>query len=166
MVRMWTGKKREIESAFVRVRGGGGPKRGKKRNAKRRTSRDQRKRKSELSNWHYDYMRRNEVLQNLGYLGYGEYLTSRRWQVIRESVLKRDSRRCYGCGKCAIFVHHQSYSRETLTGEDLSKLVPVCRKCHKAIEYNEDGEKISLTAANNRLEAIRARTSRPRGEFL
>jgi hypothetical protein len=113
------------------------------------------KAKSELANWQYDYMRRNEVLQRLGFATYADYLASPQWRIIRQRVLKRDRYKCHGCGNEAIQVHHQQYTKPVLMGDDIEPLVAICVKCHKGIELNANGDKVSLAAANSRLQAIR-----------
>lgn len=63
---------------------------------------------------------------------YSIYLQSKEWEVIRLRVLMRDNHRCMDCDKKATQVHHLSYSQDVMAGRDDTKLVSLCRKCHKA----------------------------------
>ena len=81
------------------------------------------------------YARRNRTLLELGFRSYQDYLRSDLWQAIRLRILGGWQRECR-CGKTAFEVHHTSYSRAVLLGEDQSGLLPVCRECHQRAEYS------------------------------
>lgn len=97
------------------------------------------------------YAERNRVLRQLGYVDYAAYLASPLWSEIRGQILYR-SPRCCACPRVASQVHHRSYAKAALTGEDVTQLVSICRECHSEIEFAGE-EKLSLTAANNKLDA-------------
>lgn len=102
------------------------------------------------------YEVRDSVLRRLGYASYSDYLRGTRWRLIRAHVLAL-RRRCILCGKPATDVHHLSYDQETLLGFRTHALAPVCRGCHKGIEFS-GGRKNSLKHANIKL-LKRARVS-------
>lgn len=62
---------------------------------------------------------------------YQKYLQSPIWKEIRARVLERDNHTCKDCGGPANQVHHESYAIEVKSGHDDSKLVSLCRPCHK-----------------------------------
>lgn len=63
---------------------------------------------------------------------YSVYLRSEEWKAIRLRVLMRDNHLCLDCGRKATQVHHLSYAPAVMSGRDDTKLVSLCRKCHKA----------------------------------
>jgi len=67
--------------------------------------------------------------------GYNQYILSARWKLTREAALRRDKRRCVGCGKAdKLQVHHKTYAR--LGDEALDDLVTLCMDCHR-LEHPE-----------------------------
>jgi hypothetical protein len=95
-----------------------------------------------------EYQQRDGVLSEMGFPSYREYLRSPLWKSIWRKVLNRDGNRCHVCGKWAIQVHHLSYERNVLLGDDLSQLRSICRGCHKRIEFTPEGNKNDLPLAN------------------
>lgn len=95
----------------------------------------------------HTYRERNATLAEMGYGGYSAYLASPQWKSIRRRIL-RDHPRCRRCSGAATQVHHTDYTRDTLAGECLSALVPICRDCHERIEFRPDGSKRPLLEAN------------------
>lgn len=89
------------------------------------------------------YINRNRVLAKMGFASYQDYLKSDLWRSIREKVLST-SGGCKKCGKQAECVHHLDYSKQTLNGERLNKLVKLCNKCHYSIEF-DGSEKLLAT---------------------
>lgn len=81
------------------------------------------------------YSERDLILRAMGYPSYRDYLKSSLWAGIRSVVLKNKSWRCQCCPDKATQVHHQKYDEQTMKGEDLRNLVPLCRKCHKRVEF-------------------------------
>ena len=71
----------------------------------------------------------------------GQYLRSSRWRRIRKRVLERDARVCQSCGGQGNVVHHRSYAREVLEGNDDSMLTTVCSGCHELIHFDDKGLK-------------------------
>lgn len=63
-----------------------------------------------------------------------EYLTGTLWKSIRERVLKDASHKCACCPAKATEVHHRDYRPRVLSGDDISPLVALCRKCHRRID--------------------------------
>lgn len=88
------------------------------------------------------------VLRGMGYESYAAYLLSPLWQTIRRGAFALYGSQCVACQKKATQIHHRDYSPETLKGESLKSLCPICRGCHDKIEFTEDGRKRSLSSAN------------------
>lgn len=80
------------------------------------------------------YAYRDDNLRHLGFPSYQAYLDSDLWQSIRARVLAGGAL----CAKChkrpAAQVHHRAYDPQTLRGDDLASLTPLCRGCHKRAE--------------------------------
>ena len=91
------------------------------------------------------YKERNEILAELGFLSYQDYLDSELWKVIRKHILDRDYYYCRGklCNQRTNVVHHFTYNRPTLLGLSPYTLITLCRDCHKKVEY-ANGEKRNL----------------------
>lgn len=100
------------------------------------------------------YAQRDRVLNEMGFASYRDYLASPLWQRIRARMLKACP--TCPCGKPAEQIHHRTYKRRYLEGRGLihKYLVPICRTCHEAIEF-EGSEKLSLGWANAKLDEIR-----------
>lgn len=79
---------------------------------------------------------RDSILLEQGFRTYKEYINSPIWRNIRKQVLIRDGFICQKCRKSrAVSVHHLSYDYNTMIGNNLSKLLSVCNKCHWRIEH-------------------------------
>lgn len=77
----------------------------------------------------------------LGFSSYREYLSSKLWSDIRQRILRKYAYNCVLCDKPAAEVHHISYDMDVLLGVDTTKLVSLCRDCHRSIEFTPDGMK-------------------------
>lgn len=87
------------------------------------------------------YNARRGLLRMLGFDSYIAYLKSPLWQRIRDAVLT--TKECYLClrfnpkhRRPAKQVHHQQYDLETLLGQRLEHLVPVCGRCQRELEFH------------------------------
>jgi hypothetical protein len=69
------------------------------------------------------------MVEYLGYTSVVEYLTSPQWSNILAAVLGTAQWACSRCGKPASTVRCTSCSPEVLRGEDLSRIVAMCRRC-------------------------------------
>lgn len=87
------------------------------------------------------YDKRDAVLRDLGFSSYAEYLTSDLWAAIRTAVFWLRGRDCTLCRRSGTVLHHQQYTIKVLIGEDISPIFPLCRTCHRRIEYTPDGRK-------------------------
>lgn len=87
------------------------------------------------------YTQRNAVLAEMGFSSYRQYLESEVWKDIRNRALDFHGRRCRLCNAYTRTLHHLSYSRRVLEGEDLLMLVPLCGGCHLSIEFTPHGHK-------------------------
>lgn len=80
--------------------------------------------------WYKDY----------GFVDYQSYLASPYWQKTKQRYLKANQPRyCYICDtRKNLNLHHETYER--LGVEDVfSDLVCLCRPCHHAVHFQEDG---------------------------
>ncbi len=93
------------------------------------------------------YCQRTEVLLSLGFRTYQHYLQSKLWARLRSSAFMLARGKCKLCGSRPDVIHHVSYSRDTLLGNEMDNLAAVCRACHKKVEFADDGSKRSLADA-------------------
>ena len=100
------------------------------------------------------YYKRNNLIQKMGFDDYADYLRSHLWAGIRAKVLALENR-CRICKDWATCVHHTNYEKDTLTGKNLSGLVPLCFSCHQAGEIDASGNKVDLATANANLELLK-----------
>lgn len=110
----------------------------------RRSSSGIGKRKQDFNE--YDW--RNYNLHKLGFVNYQEYLKSDLWKSIRAKVFEIKGHNCHVCKKYATEIHHNGYGINVLKGETIQPLRPICRKCHKAIEFI-DGKKNTVSQARD-----------------
>lgn len=104
----------------------------------------------------WTYGMRDVILQQIGYSSYGDYLESDLWHQIR-ALLLRDRRRCWVCHRRrkATQVHHQEYTRRNLLGETSHGLKPVCRICHRCLEFRREGGKLTFKQAQLKARKLR-----------
>lgn len=113
------------------------------------------------------YRDRTKTLTQLGFKDYQEYLESFTWHNVRKKVFAAKGNKCSCCkSKKAWQIHHSDYSTETLSGESIEHLHPICRKCHREIEHDDNGNKLSLEDANRKFfravaNPLRKRPRRP-----
>jgi 5-methylcytosine-specific restriction endonuclease McrA len=100
------------------------------------------------------YVTRNEWLRLLGFKSYREYLRSDLWKSIRVRVYAAKGGNCFLCGKPATELHHNRYYRTDLIGKKLRYINPVCRECHKSIEF-DDGRKNDVETAAKKFRSLR-----------
>ena len=96
------------------------------------------------------YKERNKMLKELGYNSYDDYRASITWTRIKGKILGIDTK-CAICDKPNCVTHHRSYSKEVLLGEDMTQLIPLCRECHKDVEFFKDGSKRMMDEVEARL---------------
>jgi len=73
----------------------------------------------------------HKQLKAIGFSNYSDYLASEHWLEIRQRYDVR-SKRCAGCDRPAICIHHVTY--RNLGNEDLeSDFLPLCFKCHEQV---------------------------------
>ena len=101
------------------------------------------------------YGPRKAALERCGFTCYEEYLRSDLWKRIRELVLMRDHGICSCCEGHATQVHHLSYGDVTLRGDCLDKLVAICRRCHLAVEFAGNGNKLPFAKAVRKHKKLR-----------
>lgn len=123
---------------------------GRRKKRKRKTKRERRIRAQCRS----QYGRRAAALQKLGYSSYKDYLSSSLWKEIRDDFLNGHPE-CFVCGKKATQVHHTFYRLDVLAGETDFGLKPVCRPCHRSIEFTTRGEKLPPLRATEKAMSLR-----------
>jgi hypothetical protein len=72
-------------------------------------------------------------------MSHSEYLETSLWRKIRRRILKRDLNICRICSAKASIVHHHSYDYEVICGTNEDELVSLCKRCHKRIEFDDEG---------------------------
>jgi hypothetical protein len=80
------------------------------------------------------YYEKNLLLIKLGYDSYQAYQNSHLWRSIKRRIPASDV--CALCGDRASLIHHMDYHKNTLLGNDISGLIPLCNKCHHLIEFD------------------------------
>jgi len=89
------------------------------------------------------YLERNEILKEIGFNSYADYLASPLWESIKTKVQDKLGRGCICCRQPANAFHHRSYAKEVLTGENISEtILPLCRRCHRVIEFHSKKGKV------------------------
>lgn len=91
------------------------------------------------------------------------------WPLIKERVLVAAGYQCAGCGRKAKDVHHRDYRPRVMSGEDISPLVALCRRCHRKIDklkgndsWNAAEALLAELVAQHRVQRRKSRTlSRP-----
>jgi hypothetical protein len=101
-----------------------------------------------------EYAKRNDILFELGFKNYRQYLRTSLWKEIRARKIALDPN-CYGCGRPVEQVHHGRYHKENLTGINLKDLYSICRRCHKYCEFTRKGYKRDPIRATEVLVHIR-----------
>jgi hypothetical protein len=71
---------------------------------------------------------------------YEAYHISNEWRRIRREVLKEAGHKCACCPNKAKQVHHRCYRPRVMAGEDTSLLIALCIKCHKTVDFDENGK--------------------------
>lgn len=100
------------------------------------------------------YKQRNELLSKLGYRDYTQYLSSNLWKEIYLRVMLDRGNRCILCNNQTNILHHISYRRSVLLGEDDSFIVPLCNSCHMRIEFTKKGVKRDVCTVQEQLGRI------------
>ena len=72
---------------------------------------------------------------------HADYLLTKEWRRLKRCVLKRDGSLCWRCGGKATIVHHRSYGRDVMAGNNLKQLASVCDGCHTVIHLDNFGDK-------------------------
>ena len=111
-----------------------------------------------------NYETRNAILVDIGYQTYTAYLRSDLWKAIRMRHMKGKCRLCET--KMANTLHHTSYTREIMENGCKKHLVPLCRPCHMALEFNGFKVKGDLEKANWRLARALAMPLKKRKMYL
>lgn len=98
------------------------------------------------------YLARYYALRELGFQTYEAYLQSKLWYKIKQRAHLLKGRKCVLClEETGNTIHHRRYSVADLSGETLEFLDPICRICHKRIEHDDYGRKLTLQGANEKL---------------
>lgn len=100
------------------------------------------------------YEERARNLRSLGFRSYREYLDSDLWNRIKRLVYKQKGSSCMLCGEPATELHHNRYHRNDLLGKKTKYISPICRNCHRRIEFDGD-EKVSVPSARREFRKAR-----------
>jgi 5-methylcytosine-specific restriction endonuclease McrA len=112
-----------------------------------------------VSQARYEYTKRNDLLLDMGYTSYGEYLRSALWAKIRKRVFVRDGGQCVVCGSKADAVHHMRYTRAVFLGQADHHLLSICQTCHTRAEF-KGSRKASPSDARKSILAVAAQPKR------
>lgn len=112
------------------------------------------------------YAGRNETLRELGFATYKIYLESEQWKEIKRKAYAKHGYKCKLCPKKATELHHFSYSKSVLLGNDLDKIIPVCGGCHLKIEFKRNGEKRKLASAQTQYKILAKIIAKPKPKFV
>jgi hypothetical protein len=93
------------------------------------------------------YVLRDLTIRGMGHASYRAYLRSDLWRAIRRRAFKLHGWRCKACARKTRTLHHLSYSKATMRGDDLTLLVPLCRSCHYKVEFDRKGRKRGMEGA-------------------
>jgi 5-methylcytosine-specific restriction endonuclease McrA len=105
--------------------------------------------------WKCDAKKRDPDLFLVAFAGwlpdgyYEAYRKTSTWRAIRKRALAAADYECACCPSRATEVHHRDYRPRVLSGDEISPLVAICRKCHDRIE---EAKKVSW----NKAEALLA----------
>jgi hypothetical protein len=83
---------------------------------------------------------RKQILKDIGFKSYQQYLSSPLWKTIRKHIWKRDCGICRACPNKAKCIHHMSYSNYTFQGMAPHLLVCLCDKHHKQVHKIPEGK--------------------------
>jgi 5-methylcytosine-specific restriction endonuclease McrA len=106
------------------------------------------------------YEQRNILLRELGYPTYAIYLQSQPWSIIRQQAYHIHGHTCRLCPRRATTIHHLSYTRTVLLGDDLSLLAPLCRHCHNQVEFSGKRKRTIASSQRHYYKLLYARISR------
>lgn len=84
------------------------------------------------------YKIRDDILKNIGFQSYKEYLKSDIWKIIKDQAIIKFGIKCKICHNNTKIYHHTMYNEEVLSGNDISSLIPICNSHHYKIEFNND----------------------------
>ena len=102
----------------------------------------------------HEFAKRNKILREMGFPRYEDYQRSALYASIRKAVLAEKGTRCVSCGYPSSICHHENYLKETLNGDDVSAIWPMCSKCHGLVHF--DGVRFrSLSESSKVLQAMR-----------
>lgn len=106
------------------------------------------------------YEQRNILLRELGYPTYAIYLESQLWSFIRHHAYRIHGHNCRLCPRRATTIHHLSYTRAVLLGDDLSLLAPLCHRCHNEVEFAGKRKRTIAGSQRHYTKLLYARISR------
>ena len=91
--------------------------------------------------WFFSLFKKKKLTRAEWWIKYNQYLNSKKWETIRQKVLKRDKNRCrhrsfifFRCKEVkSLQVHHLHYRYVFNESKDLNCLLTLCSKHHKEI---------------------------------
>lgn len=107
------------------------------------------------------FQKRDDLLIEMGYLSYQEYLKSELWEYVKSQLERQENvDKCWAClSKTGLVWHHTTYSLHVLVGNIkqrsvLPEVVRVCCQCHRAIHFVGEMFIEDMSIVNERLLAI------------
>lgn len=85
---------------------------------------------------HLTYTERDQFLRKMKFPNYRGYLDGKMWRGIRRRVFTQRGGLCSLCKEPATQAHHLYYTQQNLSGASIDGIVPICRVCHKDIEFD------------------------------
>jgi len=110
---------------------------------------------------HVRYRVREQSLKTLGFRTYKEYLNSNLWKTLKVRLI---GQLCQICKvEKAYTFHHVTYSIPAMIGELPDQLIPICKRCHYAGEFQNAEKILDGKEIDRRLrKRARSKTIRPR----
>jgi len=100
------------------------------------------------------YGQRDKIVKSMGLASYKTYLKTSMWQLIRDEVKARDKGLCRVCCDLGAEAHHFCYSLEVLMGRKNEKIIFVCSRCHRDLEFDGDNKRLLIDVQTRTLEAL------------
>lgn len=96
---------------------------------------------------------RREGISDVRSLEYSQYLRTSLWRKIKQWIFDRDLQKCVVCKREKVSrstndmdVHHRSYDIDVLEGRREDMLVSLCTRCHRTVEFYNEGTKRTSTS--------------------
>lgn len=110
----------------------------------------------------HQYQARNEVLKELGFENYQEYLKSDIWRETKRIwYFKREKKpdywgKCHICGETkGLVLHHLNYRKKNIETACIKGKIPLCFKCHGELhEFSNKRIHLKINSSYKRLRRV------------